>query len=185
MNNDQPYPNGRAVLSAIKAKAVSAHRGGLGTSVQSLIELAIFDRFLCRVFSDPDCPFALKGGTGMLARLPGARRTTDVDLETAEMTIDEAITQLRAVVSVDLGDYLEFRYLRHRDTGGRNQPEVQAAAVTFSVTVRGAGTQNPINVDLAIHKRMPAAPLERITPAFRLDMSRLGPAGENHPGVPA
>ncbi|MFC5931830.1 hypothetical protein D6T64_04460 [Cryobacterium melibiosiphilum] len=174
MSNDQPYPNGRAVLSAIKEKAVAAHRSGLGTSVQSLIELAIFDRFLCRVFSAPDCPFALKGGTNMLARLPGARRTTDVDLETPEMTIDEAITQLRAAVSVDLGDHLEFRYLRHRDTGGRNQPELQAAAVSFSVTVRGAGTQNSINVDLAIHKRTPAAPLEKITPAFRLALSRLG-----------
>ena len=130
MSNDQPYPNGRAVLSAIKEKAVAAHRSGLGTSVQSLIELAIFDRFLCRMFSAPDCP---------------------------------------------LGDHLEFRYLRHRDTGGRNQPELQAAAVAFSVTVRGAGTQNPINVDLAIHKRTPAAPLEKITPAFRLDLSRLGP----------
>ncbi|TFD79491.1 hypothetical protein E3T54_05115 [Cryobacterium sp. Sr8] len=175
MSNDQPYPDGRAVLSAIKEKALSAHRSGVGTSVQSLIELAIFDRFLCRVFSARDCPFALKGGTSMLARLPGARRTTDVDLETAEMSIDEAITQLRAAVSVDLGDHLEFRYLRHRDTGGRNQPELQAAAVTFSVTVRGAGTQNPVHVDLAIHKRTPAAPLQRITPAFRLDMSRLGP----------
>ncbi|TFD91553.1 hypothetical protein E3T61_08805 [Cryobacterium lactosi] len=173
MAND-PYPDGRAMLAALKEKARSAHRAGLGTSIQSLQDLAIFDRFLCRVFSVDDCPFALKGGTSMLARLPGARRTTDVDLETAEMSIDEAITQLTQAASADLGDHLEFRYLHHRDTGGPNQPGLQAAEVTYSVTVRGAGTRNPIKVDLAIHKRTPTAPLESIVPAFRLDLPRLG-----------
>lgn len=170
-----PYPNGRAMLSALREKARSAHRTGLGTSTQSLQELAVFDRFLCRVFSVDDCPFALKGGTGMLARLPGARRTTDVDLETAEMNIDEAISQLTAAASIDLGDHLEFRYQQHRDTGGPNQPGLQAAEVTYSVTVRGVGTRQPIKVDLAIHKRTPTAPLEEIVPAFRLDLPRLGP----------
>ena len=171
-----PYPDGRAVLSAITEKARAAHRTGVGSSVQSLIELAVFDRFLCRVFSLDDCPFALKGGTSMLARLPQSRSTTDVDLETAEMSIDAAIAQLASAASIDLGDHFEFRYVSHRDTGGPNQPELHAAAITFSVTVRGAGTRNPLRVDLAIHTRTPAAPLDILTPAFRLDMSRLGPA---------
>ncbi|WP_104170641.1 nucleotidyl transferase AbiEii/AbiGii toxin family protein [Cryobacterium sp. M23] len=171
-----PYPDGRAVLSAIREKARAAHRSGVGSSVQSLIELAAFDRFLCRVFSQDGCPFALKGGTSMLARLPQSRSTTDVDLETAEMSIDAAIAQLASAASIDLGDHFEFRYVSHRDTGGPNQPELHAAAITFSVTVRGAGTRNPLRVDLAIHTRTPAAPLNILTPAFRLDMSRLGPA---------
>ncbi|WP_327012253.1 MULTISPECIES: nucleotidyl transferase AbiEii/AbiGii toxin family protein [unclassified Cryobacterium] len=105
-----------------------------------------------------------------------SRSTTDVDLETAEMSIDAAIAQLASAASIDLGDHFEFRYVSHRDTGGTTQPELHAAAITFSVTVRGAGTRNPLKVDLAIHKRTPAAPLDIITPAFRLDMSRLGPA---------
>ena len=176
MTVSDPYPDGRAVLSAITEKARAAYRNGVGSSVQSLIELAVFDRFLCRVFSQDDCPFALKGGTSMLARLPQSRSTTDVDLETAEMSIDAAIAQLASAASTDLGDHFEFRYVSHRDTGGPNQPELHAAAITFSVTVRGAGTRNPLGVDLAIHKRTPAAPLDIIAPAFRLDMSRLGPA---------
>ncbi|TFD34988.1 hypothetical protein E3T37_16155 [Cryobacterium sp. TMT2-10] len=150
-----PYPDGRAVLSAITEKARAAHRSGVGSSVQSLIELAVFDRFLCRVFSLDDCPFALKGGTSMLARLPQSRSTTDVDLETAEMSIDAAIAQLASAASIDLGDHFEFRYVSHRDTGGPNQPELHAASITFSVTVRGAGTRNPLRVDLAIHTRTP------------------------------
>ncbi|MBG6215413.1 hypothetical protein RCH23_003305 [Cryobacterium sp. CAN_C3] len=58
------------MLSAITEKARAAHRSGVGSSVQGLIDLVIFDRFLCRVFSQDGCPFALKGGTSMLARLP-------------------------------------------------------------------------------------------------------------------
>lgn len=172
---NEPYPDGRAVLSAITEKARAAHRSGVGSSVQSLIELAIFDRFLCRVFSQDHCPFALKGGTSMLARLPQSRSTTDVDLETAEMSIDAAIAQLASAASIDLGDHFEFRYVSHRDTGGPTQPELHAATITFSVTVRGAGTRNPLKVDLAIHTRTPAAPLDILTPAFRLDLSRVGP----------
>jgi hypothetical protein len=172
---NEPYPNGRAVLSAITEKARAAHRNGVGSSVQSLIELAIFDRFLCRVFSQDDCPFALKGGTSMLARLPQSRSTTDVDLETTEMSIDAAIAQLVSAAGIDLGDHFDFRYVSHRDNSGPNQPELHAASITLSVTVRGAGTRNPLKVDLAIHKRTPSAPLDVITPAFRLDMSRLGP----------
>ncbi|TFD29128.1 nucleotidyl transferase AbiEii/AbiGii toxin family protein [Cryobacterium sp. TMT2-23] len=104
-----PYPDGRAVLSAITEKARAAHRSGVGSSVQSLIELAVFDRFLCRVFSQDDCPFALRGGTSMLARLPQSRSTTDVDLETAEMSIDTAIAQLTSATGIDLGDHFECR----------------------------------------------------------------------------
>ena len=37
------------------------------------------DRFLCRIFSEDDPRFLLKGGAGMLVRIPGARATKDVD----------------------------------------------------------------------------------------------------------
>lgn len=176
MDDELPYPDGPAVLSAITQKARAAHRNGIGTSVQELVDLAVFDRFLCRVFSQPGCPFALKGGTSILARLPSSRSTTDVDLETAGMSIDDAINQLIDAARIDLGDHFTFTYLRHRNTGGPNQPDLHAAAVTFSVAVQGAGDRNPLTVDLAIHTRTPAAPLESITPAFRLDLARLGPS---------
>lgn len=38
------------------------------------------DRFLCRVFSGPGERFVLKGGSGLLARIPDARKTRDLDL---------------------------------------------------------------------------------------------------------
>ena len=36
-----------------------------------------FHRLLCRVFSDPEQHFVLKGGLGMLARVPDARVLVD------------------------------------------------------------------------------------------------------------
>lgn len=41
------------------------------------------DRFLCRVFSSSSGRFILKGGSGMLARIPDARATRDIDFATA------------------------------------------------------------------------------------------------------
>ena len=43
---------------------------------------ALRDRFLCRVFSDSESRFILKGGSGMLARVPNARATRDADFAT-------------------------------------------------------------------------------------------------------
>ena len=42
------------------------------------------DRFLCRIFSEDDPRFLLKGGAGMLVRIPGARATKDVDFAMCE-----------------------------------------------------------------------------------------------------
>ena len=46
---------------------------------------ALRDRFLCRVFSDPDGRFILKGGSGLLVRIPDGRVTRDIDFATASV----------------------------------------------------------------------------------------------------
>lgn len=46
---------------------------------------ALCDRFLCRVFSDPDGRFILKGGSGLLVRIPDGRVTRDIDFATASV----------------------------------------------------------------------------------------------------
>ena len=40
---------------------------------------ALRDRFLCRVFRGGRADLVLKGGSGMLARIPDARATRDID----------------------------------------------------------------------------------------------------------
>ncbi|MEZ5199860.1 MAG: hypothetical protein R2742_00575 [Micropruina glycogenica] len=60
-----------------------------------LIRQAYYDRFLCRVFSDTETSeWVLKeGGTGMLARVPTARRTLDADLYRAGYDKDQALAR--------------------------------------------------------------------------------------------
>jgi hypothetical protein len=46
--------------------------------------LLTLDRFLCRIFLEPETPYMLKGGFGMLARTANARFTKDIDLKLAD-----------------------------------------------------------------------------------------------------
>jgi hypothetical protein len=57
----------------------------------------LLQRFLARVFAKPDRPWILKGGTGLLIRMPGARHTQDIDLLYPRdgRDVDKALTQLR------------------------------------------------------------------------------------------
>ena len=72
------YENGGQLDRALK-KAVRDRGGDPGDGYRQ----ALRDRFLCRVFSDPDGRFILKGGSGLLARIPDGRATRDIDFATA------------------------------------------------------------------------------------------------------
>lgn len=59
-----------------------------------------FHRLLCRVFSDPDSRFVLKGGQSVLARTVDARATRDIDLLARETSIDAAVAELRRLAGI-------------------------------------------------------------------------------------
>ena len=167
MSPRSDFPNGRAMANAIRLAAQKS-AGGRGTvDVKRNVEQAYYDRFLCRIFSEQEGPFLLKGGTRVLATVPNGRATRDVNLEAREHTLDAAIANLKRLAAVDLGDFLLFTYTGHRAAGGANQPNVEAAAVKFDVTIVGVGRQSPLGVDLAMHRR-PSAPVVTSAPAFRL-----------------
>ena len=69
-----------------------------------------FHRLLCRVFSEKDRKFALKGGLSVLARTVDARATRDIDLLAQETELGAAFEELRRLASVDLGDFMAFRF---------------------------------------------------------------------------
>jgi hypothetical protein len=167
------FPHGRAMAKAINLAAREA-AGGKGTlDVKRNVDQTYYDRFLCRIFSEPEGPLLLlKGGTRMLAAVPNGRATRDVDLEAREHTLEAAIANLKRLAAIDLGDFLLFTYTGHRAAGGANQPNVEAAAVRFEVTIIGVGQQNPLWVDLAVHRR-PSAPVVKSAPAFRLDIPQF------------
>ncbi|MFC3963276.1 nucleotidyl transferase AbiEii/AbiGii toxin family protein [Nocardia jiangsuensis] len=68
-------------------------------------------RLLARVFADPTAPWVLKGGAGLLVRLPGARSSEDVDLpHPRTVDLEQAFVELRAIVSTPSSlDRITFR----------------------------------------------------------------------------
>lgn len=166
------FRDGRAMANAIRLAAQKAAGGRGAVDVKRNVDQAYYDRFLCRIFSEQDGPLLLKGGTRMLAAVPNSRATRDVDLEVHEHTLDAAIANLKRLAAVDLRDFLLFTYTGHRATGGANQPNVEAAAVKFDVTIVGVGRQNHLKVDLAVHQR-PSASGIKSAPAFRLHIPQF------------
>ncbi len=100
------YADGKGVESAIKAAAQKAQAEDPSLTISERIRLEYFNRFLSRVFSEGhESEWVLKGGAGMLARVPSTRATTDIDLYRRGYDLDEAIADLRRLAEVDLGDH--------------------------------------------------------------------------------
>ena len=62
------------------------------------------------MFSEKDRKFVLKGGLSVLARTVDARATRDIDLLAQETELGAAVEELRRLASVDLGDFMAFRF---------------------------------------------------------------------------
>lgn len=104
--SEDSYPNGRAIRQAIKAAALAS---GPRDTVAERIQMAWFDRFLCRVFrSDSRSEWLLKGGFGLLSRLTDTRSTSDIDFTVSGKNLDDAVAELQAMASLNLGDHLKF-----------------------------------------------------------------------------
>jgi SLT domain-containing protein len=112
MTEGKGYADWRSLELAIKEAANKAAReAGPGISaatVDAKIRQARFDRFLSRVFAEgEESEWLLKGGMSMLARVPRARTTKDVDLTAqaasdlveAERTLSELATSTSATTS--------------------------------------------------------------------------------------
>lgn len=173
MNESLRYPTPAGVESAIAAAAKRAAAADPTLDTSERIRLEYFNRFLSRVFSDGEASeWLLKGGTGMLARVPSSRATLDVDLYCRGFTLDEALADLRRLAALDLGDHFTFNYSGHRESvGGQAQPYVEGYTVTFEVLI-GVATRGPIKIDLAAGAGV-TAEIERLRSASVLDIPRL------------
>ncbi|MDR0944710.1 MAG: nucleotidyl transferase AbiEii/AbiGii toxin family protein [Bifidobacteriaceae bacterium] len=170
----KPYPNARAVEAAIKDAAKREHQAHPSRQVADLIRQTYYDRFLCRVFAEGESnEWVLKGGSGMLARLPNARRTLDADLyRDGFQSKDQALEELRRLAHSDLGDFFRFEYRAHHTIlDDDTQPYADGYRVIFD-TYLGVKELDPIKVDLSIHV---GATDNIVTndPANRLDLPKL------------
>lgn len=181
--NDEGYRDWRSIELAMKEAAKKASREAgpnvRAATVDAQIRQARFDRFLSRVFADGESSaWMLKGGMSMLARVPQARTTKDMDLA-AERAGDlaEAEAALVRAVDVDLGDHLTFRLLSSMPTGlGENQPGVLTRRYVFSCVDTGGAfggerEVDQVKVDVVVGSG-PIGQPEVIEPANRLHLRR-------------
>lgn len=88
------YASTTAFLAALTVK-VNASARTRGVTATTLRRQYLLERFLARVFTDPEGGWVLKGGTGLLMRLPVARYSRDLDLAHTHTALPQALHALR------------------------------------------------------------------------------------------
>ena len=147
--------------------AVTAAARKSGMDVGHAVTGFYFHRLLCRIFSVPDSPFLLKGGQSMLARTPSARATRDIDLLAQGTDLDEALSELRRLASLDLGDFVRFEFAGSKPIKAEDDYR-SGLKVTF-VPLLGARRLQLVSVDLVIDQ-IPCGEPEVLTPADRIEI---------------
>ncbi|GAA3148008.1 hypothetical protein GCM10020255_026670 [Rhodococcus baikonurensis] len=107
----------------------------------------VMTRFLTRVFTaDPD-GWVLKGGTGMMIRLPEARYSRDVDLmSTAETPIEDVVDILQEILRANPIDIFSY-------TISRREQLTDEKGMKLTVTVSiGAAEYQTFKIDLVSHR---------------------------------
>ncbi|MDZ5146309.1 nucleotidyl transferase AbiEii/AbiGii toxin family protein [Microbacterium testaceum] len=176
MAEEDGYRSWKGIAQAIKSEADRAAKAGESTlSVQEQITQANHDRFLSRVFADgEDSEWLLKGGTAMLARVPRARATKDLDLAARTAAdLDSAQEALQRAAARDLGDYIRFQLTSARTTGlGQNQPGVDTRRLVFTAQDAGSGRRLfDVPIDVVVGPP-PVGTVETTQPSNRLQLGR-------------
>lgn len=173
MFDQDKYPTSQGVEDAIREAAKKAATSNPSLDVSKQIRLEYFNRFLSRIFSEgTNTDWILKGGTGMLARVPSARATRDIDLAIRGFTLDEALSDLVRLSKINLGDHFLFEYLGHAETMGNDlQPYADGYRVNFNIFI-GVSLKGPLQIDLAVGSVV-TGEVTRLEPANALPLPRL------------
>ena len=129
-----------------------------------------FHRLLCRVFSDPDSPFVLKGGQSVLARTVDARATRDIDLLARETGVEAAVADLRRLAGIGLDDFISFSFDKAEPIKADDEYR-SGMKVWFTPSLGGKSLQ-AVSVDLVVDEVDGLEP-ETITPADRLQIDDI------------
>jgi len=165
--NASRYQSAKALRTALKHHA--KNRGLLDGHLESWLR----DRFLCRVFHlKANSPWVLKGGTGMLARVPDARATTDVDIFRTGVSIEQALKDLIKVCEIDLNDFCRFQFVKSEELVATDaQPHLIGRRVTFDAYF-GVAEPVKIKVDLTVVSSN-SYPADLIEPRNRIPLEGI------------
>ncbi|WP_245633945.1 nucleotidyl transferase AbiEii/AbiGii toxin family protein [Amycolatopsis jejuensis] len=122
---------------------------------------------MARVFHHDPQGWVLKGGQALLVRWPAARYSTDVDLLSAEDTVDAAVKALKRAAEVQLDDHLSFE---HYESSAVANMERRTQKIKFRVMAAHAELTR-VSVDVVASSHLPhgkivTAPL---VPTFATD----------------
>lgn len=160
------YKTTAAFDAALKDRFASA-ANATGHSIADLRRQFAYDRLLTRLFGIDHEHWVLKGGTGLLARLPGqARHSMDIDLY-YQGEIDALDEDLAAAAKADIGDHFSFRIKATGSLGGIH-PGRKYKATAF-VGVKEFAT---FGIDAVIATNMTGAP-EAIPPLSPINVDGL------------
>jgi len=146
------YKTAAAFDAALKARVAEAAEMSSHT-IDELRRQFGYDRLLSRIFSTHANTWVLKGGTGMLARLPSrARHTQDIDLYfRGELTAASA--DLLAAAAIDLADFFSFAIEPRSDLAGLTRGK------RFAVTAYiGARQFAQFGIDVVVASNMTGEP---------------------------
>ena len=116
MKGPQKYDSAAAFRTALEYRLKQLAQAE-SLDLQRVRRQAAFDRLLCRLFSDPDAPWLLKGGYAMELRLKTARTTRDIDLALRQLPVpladwdanaESMLEALRDAGKLDLQDFFTF-----------------------------------------------------------------------------
>ena len=159
------YRTAAALEMAVKEAAKASH-----LDTNRALSGFYFHRLLCRVFTDDNKYFVLKGGQSMLARTVDARATRDIDLLSTRDTLNEALSDLRRLAQRDLGDFIFFEYIGAEPI--KPNDEYRSGLSVKFAPMLGAKRMQVIAIDLVVDE-VPLDGAETLTPADRIDVNGL------------
>ncbi|MEU4289457.1 nucleotidyl transferase AbiEii/AbiGii toxin family protein [Kribbella sp. NPDC026596] len=175
---DQPYRNAAAFRAGVEARIKAEAKAHRTRTMEEVRRQFLLQRFLARVFADAETGWVLKGGTGLLVRVPDARHSNDIDLlyPDPEGQLVDAVADLRRRAAIaPAGDLLGFEQAEPRLGGGQGVDHV-VAQVKVSAYL-GVTEYGRFPIDLSLNQRI-AEPVERRRPRPVVELPGCDPLPE-------
>ena len=96
-----------------------------------------------------------------------ARATCDIDLLSAGSSLGDALSELRGLAEVDLGDFVTFEFAGASPI--KAEDEYRSGLSVRFIPMVGAKRMSPVSIDLVIDE-VPNEDAEHVTPADRIDV---------------
>jgi predicted nucleotidyltransferase component of viral defense system len=151
---DKPYASAREFRVSANAHMKKIAKES-GRPTQEINREFVMQRFLARIFTKPDAPWVLKGGTGLLVRLPRARYSDDVDLlyPTETIALRGPLTELGTAMAQPCGeDFFHFELGRVDERASVDDSEKAVAKVRIMAFI-GSTEYQRFSIDLSVKKR--------------------------------